>query len=494
MARYFVICGILGQLLMLFSLTLAPPILFAYYDNDSYLSAFGWTFIITFACGLLLWLQQYAHQSTSTHINPSTSDLRTSDGFIITVLIWLVLSLFGCLPFIIYQTHPLSFTDAFFESLSGWTTTGATVIPNLDQLPRSILFYRQQLQWFGGMGIIVLAVAVLPRLGVGGMQLFRAETPGPMKDSKLKPRITESAKTLWNIYLCLTIACAAAYSFAGMSYFDAIAHSFSTVAIGGFSTHDASIGYFDNVQIEAVCIVFMLISSINFALHYTAGLQRNIMHYINNSELRFFFFILLMGCTFTVAYLAVSKTLTVEDSIRHGIFETVSVATTTGFGTENYAYWPTFVPFLLFLMAFVGGCSGSTAGGMKVIRALLILKQGLREIRRLIHPSAIFPIKIGKKLVVEERVLDAVWGFLSVYLLVYVLMVMALLADGNDFLTSFSAVGATINNLGPGLGNVAQNFSDLSAFSKWVCCFGMLLGRLEIFTLLVLFTPTFWRH
>ena len=492
MNRYFIISGILGQLLMLFSTTLTPPIIFAYYDNDSYLSAFGWTFIISFSCGFLLWLQQYSH--TTNKIAPQGNDLRTSDGFIITVLIWLVLSLFGCLPFLIYQNSPLSFTDAFFESLSAWTTTGATVIPNLDSLPRSILFYRQQLQWFGGMGIIVLAVAVLPRLGVGGMQLFRAETPGPMKDSKLKPRITDSAKTLWNIYLCLTIACAIAYSLAGMSYFDAIAHSFSTVAIGGFSTHDASIGYYNNVHIEAVCVVFMLISSINFALHYTAASQRSPMHYFNNSELRFFVFLIILGCTVTVTYLAISKTFSIEESLRHGIFETVSIATTTGFATENYAYWPTFVPFLLFFMAFVGGCSGSTGGGMKVIRALLILKQGLREIRRLIHPSAVFPIKIGKKLVVEERVLDAVWGFLSVYLMLYLLMVMALLASGLDFLTAFSAIGASINNLGPGLGGVSENFSTLSDFAKWVCCFGMLLGRLEIFTLLVLFTPTFWRN
>ncbi|MBM96235.1 MAG: potassium transporter [Oceanospirillaceae bacterium] len=477
-----VIARVLGIFLMLFSLTMLPPILVSLWFNDGALPAFLAALGLTFGIGLLIWLP----------VHRVRADLRTRDGFVITVLFWLVLALSGSIPFMLSESPNLSFTDAFFESLSGWTTTGATIMTGLDDLPESILWYRQQLQWLGGMGIIVLAVAVLPMLGIGGMQLFRAETPGPLKDSKLTPRITETAKALWYIYLGLTIACAVGYWLAGMSVFDAIGHSFATVAIGGFSTHDASLGYFDSAAIETIAVFFMLISSLNFALHFYAWRYNSILHYFRDSELKFFFSVMIGGIILTVPALWLTDTYDLPDSIRYGVFEAVSIATTTGFGTADFSVWPIFLPVLLFMMAFIGGCAGSTGGGMKVIRVLLIFKQGWREITRLVHPNAIIPVKIGRD-PVAERVLDAVWGFFALYVLTYMVMMILLLSTGLDHVTAFSAVGACLNNLGPGLGDVAAHYGNVSDAGKWILSFTMLLGRLEIFTLLVLISPAFWR-
>jgi len=478
-----VIARVLGLLMMIFSFTLVPPMLVSAIYHDGTLNAFLYALLITFGIGLVVWLPVRNHKQ----------ELKTRDGFIITVLFWLVLAFSGSLPLYLAEHPGLSYTDAFFESLSGWTTTGATVITGLDDLPKSILWYRQQLQWLGGMGIIVLAVAVLPMLGIGGMQLFRAETPGPVKDSKLTPRITETAKALWYIYLSLTIACAAAYWFAGMTLFDAIGHSFATVAIGGFSTHDASLGYFNSPTIEAIAMIFMLISVLNFGLHFYAWKNKSIIHYFLDSEFKFLCWVLLGGAALTVSALWLTDTYTLSESFRNGLFQLVSIATTTGFGTAGFAEWPVFLPVLLFMMAFIGGCAGSTGGGMKVIRILLIYKQGLREIGRLIHPNAIIPVKINKR-PVNDRVLESVWGFFSVYILTYMVMMVALLATGLDHVTAFSAVGACLNNLGPGLGDVAAHYGDISDVAKWILSITMLLGRLEIFTFLVLISPAFWRN
>lgn len=478
-----VIARVLGLLMMIFSLTLVPPMLVSLLYQDGTLNAFLYALMITFGIGLVVWLPVRKHKQ----------ELKTRDGFIITVLFWLVLAFSGSLPLYLAEHPGLSYTDAFFESLSGWTTTGATVITGLDTLPKSILWYRQQLQWLGGMGIIVLAVAVLPMLGIGGMQLFRAETPGPVKDSKLTPRITETAKALWYIYLSLTIACAVAYWFAGMTLFDAIGHSFATVAIGGFSTHDASLGYFNSPAIEAIAMIFMLISVLNFGLHFYAWKNKSVIHYFLDSEFKFLCSVLLGGAALTVSALWLTDTYTLTESIRNGLFQLISIATTTGFGTEGFADWPVFLPVLLFMMAFIGGCAGSTGGGMKVIRILLIYKQGIREIRRLIHPNAIIPVKINKRSV-NDRVLESVWGFFSVYILTYMVMMIALLATGLDHVTAFSAVGACLNNLGPGLGDVAAHYGDISDVAKWILSITMLLGRLEIFTFLVLMSPAFWRN
>jgi trk system potassium uptake protein TrkH len=439
-------------------------------------------FAITMGVGLLLFLG-----------SRDKRELRSGDGFFITVLFYSGLGLFGAIPLYLAESVDATFTDAAFESLSGLTTTGATVLSGLDELPRSILFYRQLLQWLGDMGIIVLAVAVLPMLGIGGMQLYRAEFTGPMKDNKLTPRITETAKALWYLYLGITIACASAYWAAGMSLFDAICHSFSTVAIGGFSTHDASIGYFASPAIEAVAIVFMIFAGINFGLHFLAWNRWDLRMYWQDREIRLYLAILTavaaIVCMVLLEHPEASAT-----PWRDGIFQAVSIATTTGFTTSNFSLWPSVAPVLLLFAAFAGGCAGSTAGGLKVVRVLLIYLQGMREIRRLIHPNGVFTIKLGTQRV-PDRVVDAVWGFVAVYVITFLTMVTAIMLIAPlDFTTAFSAVAACLNNLGPGLGNVALNYADLNAGAKWLLIVVMMLGRLEIFTLLVLLTPAFWRR
>ncbi|MFL0800994.1 MAG: TrkH family potassium uptake protein [Agarilytica sp.] len=481
--HYAIIFKVLGILLMLFSLTMAPPIAVSYIYHDETAAAFILAFVITFFTGLMAWFP----------VHQVKQDLRTKDGFLITSLFWCVLALFGSLPFLIADASQLSFVDAVFESLSGLTTTGATVMTGLEELPKSILFYRQQLQWLGGIGIIVIAVAILPMLGIGGMQLYRAETPGPVKDSKLTPRITETAKALFFIYLSLTIACTLAYWAADMNFFDAISHAFSTVAIGGFSTYDASIGHFQSPAIMVICMIFMVLSGINFALHFFAWRAKGLSHYLRDPECQFYLSMMLLGIVIVTAYLAYSGTYGLNLSLINGAFELVSIFTTTGFGVADFSVWPTFLPFLIFMFAFIGGCAGSTGGGLKVIRVLLIIKQGFRELHRLVHPNAVIHIKVGKK-TVSDRVVEAVWGFLAVYIMAFFVMCIMLLATGLDFLTAFTAVGACLNNLGPGLGSVAAHYGDISTSAKWILCFAMLLGRLEVFTLLVLFTPVFWRR
>jgi len=492
-----VILRVLGVLLMLFSFASLPSAFVSlfdqnhlyrdlsypskYYYDQSYLAFFA-AFGCTFLAGLLCWFPVRRHQH----------ELRTRDGFLIVVLFWLVLGFAASLPLYLAMNQ-ITFTDAFFEAFSGLTTTGATVLTGLDHLPKAILFYRQQLQWLGGIGIVVLAVAVLPMLGVGGMQLYRAETPGPVKDSKLTPRITETAKALSFIYLWLTIICACAYWAAGMNMFDAICHSFSTVAIGGYSTHDQSLGYFDSWLIESIAVFFMLLASANFSLHFVAWRKRSLKHYILDSEFRFFLLVFVSIASIAFLTLALTNTYEPLNSLRHGVFESVSILTTTGYSTESFANWPLLLPVLLFSSAVMGGCAGSTAGGMKVARVLLIIKQGYREIKRLIHPQGVFPIKLGKK-PVSDKVVQAVWGFFSVYTLVYIVIMMLLMASNLDFQTSWSAAGASLNNLGPGLGEVAEHYGDINDFAKWVLCLAMLLGRLEIFTLLVVLTPMFWKR
>jgi trk system potassium uptake protein TrkH len=474
---------ILGILLMLFSLTMVPPMVLALlYDDGTtvpFLAAFG----LILAIGVLFWLP-----ARSTR-----QELRIRDGFIVVVMFWTVLGVSGSLPLMLSDSPDMSWTDAVFESISGLTTTGATVIVGIDDLPPSIQFYRQQLQWLGGMGIIVLAVAVLPMLGVGGMQLYRAETPGPMKDSKLTPRITETAKALWYVYLGLTLACAAAYWAAGMDLFDAVGHAFSTIAIGGFSTHDASMGYYGSTLIELIAVVFMLLAGVNFALHFVAWRDRSVTAYLKDSEFRLYFSILVVVTV--VVTLVLQHTGTYEkwdEAFLKAIFQAVSIGTTTGFTTAEYYTWPGFIEILLLFASVIGGCAGSTGGGIKVIRFLLLIKQGLREITRLIHPNAQIPIRIGDK-TIPHRVVEAVWGFFALYVASFALMYLALALTGLDLMTSFSAVAACINNLGPGLAQVGANYAALNDPAKWVLCFAMLLGRLEIFTLLVLLTPAFWR-
>ena len=481
--RLPVIAKVLGLLMMLFSLTMLPPLGISLLYDDGQWQRFANGLVMVMFGGLVVWLP----------FRRVAGDLRVRDGFLITTLFWVVLSLAGSIPFYLSNNPPYTYIDSLFEAVSGLTTTGATVITGIDSLPESMLWYRQQLQWLGGMGIIVLAVAILPMLGIGGMQLYRAEVPGPVKDNKLTPRIGETAKALWYIYVSLTALCAAAYWAAGMTWFDAIGHSFSTVAIGGFSTHDASIGYFDSALIEMIAVVFMVISGANFALHFMAFRQRSLRAYWQDSEFRFYFSILVAVSVITVLVLIYTAALSPSQAISKGIFEVVSIATTTGYGAADFSQWPLMLPFMLFVLAFMGGCAGSTGGGMKVMRVLLIYRQGSREIKRLLHPNAVIPVKLGNR-PVSDRVLQAVWGFFSVYMFMFVAMLIILLATGLDQVTAWSAVASAMNNLGPGLGDVAYHYGNINDVAKWVLCFAMLLGRLEVFTLLVLLTPAFWRR
>ncbi len=344
------------------------------------------------------------------------------------------------------------------------------------------------------MGIIVLAVAIMPMLGVGGMQLYRAETPGPHKDAKLTPRIAETAKALWYIYAGLTVACGVSYWMAGMSAFDAIGHSFSTVAIGGFSTHDHSIGYFQSSTIELIAVVFMLLAGMNFALHFMAWRNFSLKPYLFDTEVKAYLGVLFLVTAITVGYLYYTDTfIFFSDALHAGLFQAVSIGTTTGFTTAEYFVWPGFLPVMLLFASFIGGCAGSTGGGMKVIRFWLLIKQGHREIVRLIHPNAQIPVKVNSK-PMPDRVIDAVWGFFAAYVGSFVVIMLFLMATGLNQVTAFSAVAACMNNLGPGLGGVGANYVEINDPAKWALSFAMMLGRLEIFTLLILFTRAFWRR
>ena len=479
-----VVQRVVGVLLTLFSITMLTPVIvgLVYGDQLNALSPFIGGFLATVVVGLLLFLPVRNHQA----------ELRIRDGYLIVVLFWAVLGIFGGLPFFLYSALDLTVASAIFESMSGLTTTGATLIVGLDLLPKSILFYRQQMQWLGGMGIIVLAVAVLPLLGIGGQQLYKAETPGINK-GKLTPRIANTAKALWYIYLGLTIVCALAYWAAGMTIFDAVGHSFSTVAIGGFSTHDNSIGYFDSTIIEMVAVVFMLISGVNFALHFAATRSFTLKHYWRDEEFRTYIYIAIVLTLITSVYLFVTQTSVWTKSLRDALFHVVSIGTTTGFTSEEYFNWPGFLPVLLLFASFAGGCAGSTGGGMKVVRVLLLFKQGQRELLRMLHPYATIVVKVGKNTMPNHKI-DVVWGFFASYLLVCAVMLLLLMAAGLDQQSAFSAVVACLNNLGPGLGVVAANYSSLGDFELIVLSVAMLFGRLEIFTLLILFTPAFWKY
>ncbi|HYQ72877.1 MAG TPA: TrkH family potassium uptake protein [Gammaproteobacteria bacterium] len=480
----FSIQRMLGLLLMVFSLSLLPPLTVSLLYQDGQVQPFLTGMVGVIVLGFIMWLPAHRFKQ----------ELRVRDGFLLVTLFWVVLGFAGAIPLVLTNEPALSVTDAIFESFSGLTTTGATVITGLDDLPASILFYRQQLQWLGGMGIIVLAVAIMPMLGIGGMQLYRAETPGPLKDNKLTPRITETAKALWYIYLTLTIACAVSYWLAGMSGFDAIGHSFSTVAIGGFSTHDQSMGYFQSSTIEMIAVVFMLLAGMNFALHFMAWRTMSLSPYRYDSEVKAYLVVLAIVTTITVVYLYYTHTFVFfSDALHAGLFQAVSIGTTTGFTTTEYFVWPGFLPVMLLFVSFIGGCAGSTGGGMKVIRFLLLVKQGHRETIRLIHPNAQIPVKVGNK-PMPDRVVSAIWGFFAAYVGSFVVIMLFLMATGLDQITAFSAVAACMNNLGPGLGDVGANYVEINDPAKWALSFAMMMGRLEVFTLVILFTRAFWQR
>ena len=471
------IINLFSILVAFFSLSLLVPFVVSFIFDDGSSNIFITTFLVIFIPSIIAW------QLTKK----SKEEMGVKEGFVIITLFWIVLSLVGSMPFYLYG---MSFVDSFFESMSGITTTGATVISGLNNMPESVLFYRQLLQWMGGMGLIVLAIAVMPLLGIGGGQLYKTEIPGALSDQKLTPRIKETAQALWLIYLGLTVVCALLYFAFGMSAFDAISHSLSTVSIGGFSTHDESIGYFNSISIEVICMVFMLLSALSYALHYFAVYKKKPLKYFHDSELRFFVSILSI-----VISLSLLLSIIVGfdgGSFREILFQSVSKVTTTGFVSTDYSSWPTSITFLLLIGAFIGACSGSVGGGIKSWRVLIMINHAKINIMRLVHPNAVVSLKIGSK-AVDDKVAESVWGFFSIYVICFMLLLLSLLATGMDFESSFSAIGACLNNLGPGLGQVAETYGSVSNFGKSILALAMILGRLEIFTLFVLFTTVFWQ-
>lgn len=472
----------LGVLFMLFSTTLIPPLAVSLIYRDGEAWHFSIVLVTAAVAGLALWLP----------VRSRPNVIRTRDGFAIVALMWTAMSVLGSVPFMLALDLP--FAKAMFESASGYTTTGATVLSGLDSLPRSILLYRQQLQWLGGIGVIVLSVALLPMLGIGGMQLYRAEVPGPFKDERLTPRIARTARRLSELYVAFTVACMLCYWLAGMDAFDAIGHGMATVATGGHSTHDASLAYFDSVLIELIAIVFMLIGAINFSVHFLAWRGLHLRLYGQDTQTRVF--LLAVGALIVVVTAVLYATGSYGgflETLRYAAFQAVSTITTTGFATANFAVWPLALPVLLIFSSFIGGSAGSTSGGLKVIRVVVLAKQAAVHLRRLIHPRSLNSIRVDGR-IVPESVIDGIWGFFTVYVAVFAVLMVVLMLEGVDQVTAFGAVSTTLNNLGPGLGEVAVTFAGLSDRATFLMAFSMILGRLEIFTFLVLLTPAFWRR
>ncbi len=474
-----------GVLMMLFSATMLPPMAMAWwYDGYALVVPFAQTMAATLGLGLLCWLPVYQFKI----------DLRNRDGFILVVAFWVLSSLLGALPFMLSENPHMRLVDAVFETVSGLTTTGATALPGLERVPKSILYYRAQLHFLGGIGIVVLAVALLPMLGIGGMQLYRASTPGPMKDEKLTPRITETAKNLWLIYVGLNFACFLAYWLAGMSAFDAVCYSFTTISLGGLAPHDASIGHFQNPVFEWITVFFMLVAMVNFALYFLAWRSRSLKVVYHDPEFRF--------CMKVVAGIVALACLHLYldgmswwTSIHLGVFQGISIISGTGLVTAGYPVhdsWPAFVPLLLLLGSFFGGCVGSTCGGIKAIRFLLLYKQSVRETRLLVRPTAQIAVKLGDH-PIPDPVMQAVWGFYYLYIFCYCAFSLALAATGVDLVTAFGTTAACLNNMGVGLGETAGGFGVLSDTATWLMSVAMLVGRLEVFPLLVLFLPDFWK-
>ncbi|MHB8667075.1 MAG: TrkH family potassium uptake protein [Burkholderiales bacterium] len=484
MVRILAVLNVLGVVVMIFALCLLFPLAWSLILGDAAQTAYDEAIVLTASVGVLLWAMTRAKRR----------ELQPRDGFLLVALVWTVLPAFAMLPLLFYLPQ-LSFSHAYFEAVSGLTTTGATVLSGLDALPPSINIWRTFLVWIGGMGVIVLAVAILPLLGVGGSQIYKAETPGPMKDTKLTPRIAETAKGLWLVYLMITVACLLAYRVAGMNWLDAMMHAFSTIGLGAFSSHDASFAYWNSPAIEMVSIYFMLLAGMNFGTHFLAWRRWSFGPYARDPE-AWLYLLVVIGSVLGIAYYLLANR-TYPDfwtALRFAAFNVVSIATTTGYSNTNFNLWPIFAPiWMLFLCSFAT-CSGSAGGGIKMIRAELMARQAVRELTRIIHPRAVVPVKLGGA-PVENNIIFAVLAFILVYNGAVVAMTMLLAASGLDIITAFSAVIATINNTGPGLSQVGpgSTYAGLNDFQIWVLTFAMLLGRLELFTLLVVFTPGFWR-
>jgi trk system potassium uptake protein TrkH len=477
------VAHILGLMMAFFAISFVIPMVCAVITGDGMFTEFGIAALLNVVAGLAIAALTRRHKR----------ELKARDGFLLVTLAWVLMSASAAVPLLIALPE-LGVTDAYFEAVSGLTTTGATVLTGLDNLPPSINLWRHTLHWFGGIGIIVLAVAVLPLLGVGGMALYRAEAPGSIKDEKLTPRITQTAKALWLTYAGLTLLALIALRVAGMDWFDALCHAFSVVALGGFSTHDASIGHFDSPAIEFVLLLFMLVSMVNFARHFTAVRTRSLMPYRKDPELKTMLVILGFSVIVIATLLVVDGMYAPLEALRHAVFNVVSVATTTGFSSENYDIWPIFAPVWMLFLSCIICATGSTGGGIKMFRTLLLARQALREMKQLVHPSAVIPVRIAGQ-VIPERIAASVLAFIFLYFQTVAVLSFLMLLTGLDLVTAFSSVVASVNNLGPALGptGAAGNYAVLSDVQTWICIVAMILGRLEIFGVLVLFTAAFWQ-
>lgn len=480
----FPVLSVLGGVVLIFAFTMLVPLGVALVSGDRSLTAYDTAFLITLVSGGALFLATRRFKR----------ELQPRDGFLLVTLVWTVLPAFATLPLILHLPN-LSFTDAYFEAMSGLTTTGATVLTGLDELPLSIHVWRHLLVWMGGMGVIVLAVAILPLLGVGGSQIYKAETAGPLKEAKLTPRIAETAKGLYAVYGSISIVCALAYRWAGMSWTDAFLHMCSTMGLGGFSSHDQSFAYWDSPRVEFTAVVFMLIAGFNFSMHFLAWRRRSLRVYLNDPEGKAFIGVVLGAAALITGFLFWRDFYPdLATSFRYALFNTVSIATTTGYASTDYNQWPILAPVLMLFLCCFATCAGSTGGGIKMIRFLILAKQAKREFVRILHPRVINPVLVGTQ-AIENQVIFAILAFMLIYGGSIIVFTLLLLLSGLDVITAFSAVVASINNTGPGLNRVgpASTYVGLNDFETWVCTFAMLIGRLELMSVLVLFTPAFWR-
>ncbi|WP_049253589.1 TrkH family potassium uptake protein [Neisseria elongata] len=477
------IVHVLSKLAVLYAVLLLVPTLVSYLYHDSAFNAFAGTALATLAGSTAVWAATRKHDR----------ELRPRDGFTLVFLLWLGFAAISALPFYLYFPN-IGYTDAFFEAVSGLTTTGATVMSSLDTLAPSLNFWRHMMNWLGGMGIIVLAVAILPMLGVGGTQLFKAEIPGIDKDSKMAPRISQTAKRLWLVYLTFTLLTCMGLKWAGMGWFDAVCHAMSAFSLGGFSTHDASIAFFDSPAIEAVLIAATLLGAVNFASHFAMAREKSPKPYWRDEEARAMLTILAASIAAASVYMWQQGYYTPLEALRYVSFNFVSIGLANGFANADFATWPLLVTLWMFFLSNVLANTGSMGGGIKMARALVLAKFSLREVSLLLHPNAVRTVKLNRRSI-SDRTAMAVMAFIFVYFMTVVIFTLGLLASGMDFITALSATIACITNAGPGLGAVgpADNYAALSGLQKWMCAAVMLLGRLEIFTVFILFTPDYWK-
>ncbi len=475
-----VILNILGLLLLIEGISMLLPLGVSVYYNEGDIAAIGISAGIAIATGAFAWLLTQRRDETITK----------REGYIIVSTVWIMFSLFGCLPFVI-SGEIASYTNAFFETISGFTTTGASILSDVESLPHGLLFWRNMTQWLGGMGIIVLSLAILPIFGIGGMQLFVAEVPGPTPD-KFHPRVKETAKRLWQIYVFFTITEIVLLVLGDVKLFDAVCHSFTTMATGGYSTKQASVAHF-SPYVQYVITVFMFLAGTNFALSYY-GLHLQFDKIVKNEEFRFYFFFLLSFTILITAFLWFGDVLPFEESFRHSLFQVVSITTTTGYVTTDYLQWAPFLVVIIFMLMFLGGSGGSTGGGIKIVRVALLIKNSALELKRLLHPNAVIPVRLNKKSI-DPQIVTNVQAFVVLYMMLLGISTIIVSSMGYDLASSLGSVAATLGNIGPGIGAVGpvENYAHFPDFGKWFLSFLMLIGRLELFTVLILFAPAFYK-